>query len=112
MSLINQHIILKSDSLTVGYTTNTSKTVVASNINFELNQGELDGLVGVNGIGKSTLLRTLTGVQRELFGTIFLKGKHLHAYTNMESAKVMSVVLTEHIATKNLSVKYVMVSLF
>ncbi|MDA7557903.1 ABC transporter ATP-binding protein [Flavobacteriaceae bacterium] len=104
MSLINQHIILKSDSLTVGYTTNTSKTVVASNINFELNQGELVGLVGVNGIGKSTLLRTLTGVQRELFGTIFLKGKHLHAYTNMESAKVMSVVLTEHIATKNLSV--------
>lgn len=104
MSLINQHVVLNADNLFVGYKTHASKTIIASNINFELKQGELVGLVGVNGIGKSTLLRTLTGVQNTLSGTIFLNGKHLQAFTNIEVAKVMSVVLTERIVTKNLSV--------
>ena len=58
-----QHIILKTDNLSIGYALKKGKTIVASNINIELHQGELVGLIGCNGIGKSTLLRTISRVQ-------------------------------------------------
>ncbi|MBJ6367099.1 ABC transporter ATP-binding protein [Snuella sp. CAU 1569] len=78
--------------------------MVASNINIELHRGELVGLVGANGIGKSTLLRTLTTLQNPLGGTILLNNKKLANYTSLELAKSMSLVLTEQIISKNLSV--------
>ena len=62
------------------------------------------GLVGANGIGKSTLLRTLTNVQKPLEGTIFINSKSLLEYEPVELAKQLSLVLTEPIASKNLSV--------
>lgn len=68
MTAQQSNIILKTNALSIGYKSKRSQTLVASNINIELQQGELIGLVGANGIGKSTLLRTLTGVQNLLEG--------------------------------------------
>jgi len=99
-----KHIILKTENLSIGYKTKKDETVVASNINIELHSGELIGLVGANGIGKSTLLRTLTNVQSKLSGSVHLNDKQLEAYSNLDLAKTMSLVLTESIASKNLSV--------
>ncbi|WP_317192058.1 ABC transporter ATP-binding protein [Snuella sedimenti] len=99
-----EHIILSTNNLDIGYTTRKSKNMVASNINIELHRGELVGLVGANGIGKSTLLRTLTTLQNPLGGTILLNNKKLANYTSLELAKSMSLVLTEQIISKNLSV--------
>ncbi|MGB5319204.1 ABC transporter ATP-binding protein [Eudoraea sp.] len=73
-------------------------------MNFEVYRGELVGIIGVNGIGKSTLLRSLAKVQPKLSGTIEINKKDLEAYRNEDFAKIISVVLTEPIATKNLSV--------
>ena len=98
------HIILKTKGLSVGYTSKKGKTVVASNINIELKKGELVGLIGANGIGKSTLLRTLTKVQPKLNGNIIINEKHLQDYTSLELAKVLSIVLTESLVSKNLTV--------
>lgn len=67
-------------------------------------QGELAAIVGVNGIGKSTLLRTLGRVQPKLGGEIYLDDKNLTAYHPLELASKISVVLTEPIASKNLTV--------
>lgn len=100
----NQHIILKTKDLKIGYTSKKGETVVASNINIELQKGELIGLVGANGIGKSTLLRTLTNVQNPLDGEVFINSKSILEYQPIELAKQMSLVLTEHVASKNLSV--------
>lgn len=61
-------------------------------------------IVGVNGIGKSTLLRTLGNVQPKLSGEIGLKGKSLELYRSNELATEISLVLTEPIASKNLTV--------
>ena len=99
-----KNIILKTENLSIGYASKKSKTVVASNINIELLQGELIGLIGANGIGKSTLLRTITKVQNPLDGTIFINDKEISKYASLDLAKAMSLVLTEQISSKNLSV--------
>ena len=104
MSKDNQHTILKTENLTIGYSSKKEDTVIASNINLELHQGELIGLVGANGIGKSTLLRTLTNVQEVLSGSITINSKNLKDYSALDLAKALSLVLTESITSKNLSV--------
>lgn len=73
-------------------------------MNFSLQQGELSAIVGVNGIGKSTLLRTLGKVQPKLSGSILIGNKDLKSYSTMELASTISVVLTESLASKNLTV--------
>ena len=100
----DQHIILKTKDLSIGYASKKERTIVASNINIELHRGELVGLVGGNGIGKSTLLRTITNVQNALGGEIYINDKQIKKYPAIDLAKVMSLVLTEQMISKNLSV--------
>lgn len=99
-----KNFILKTKNLCIGYVSKKQETCVASNINIKIKQGTLVGLVGANGIGKSTLLKTLTKVQDTLSGDILLKNIALHKYTAINLAKVMSLVLTEPVISKNLSV--------
>lgn len=104
MKLVSKHIILKTEALSIGYKSKKSQTIVASNINIELFKGELIGLIGANGIGKSTLLRTLSKVQPALGGTVLINDKNTTEYNSTELAKTLSLVLTEQIVSKNLSV--------
>jgi iron complex transport system ATP-binding protein len=78
---------------------------VASDLNFTLHKGDFVAIVGVNGIGKSTLLRTLGGVQDSLSGAIYINGKLLANHSNEELAIQRSLVLTEPLAAKNLTAK-------
>lgn len=96
--------ILKAEQLSIGYSSKKAETVIASNINFELHKGELIGLVGANGIGKSTLLRTLIKVQPILTGKISINDRDLKSISTLELAKQLSIVLTEPLYSKNLSV--------
>lgn len=98
------HTILKAEQLSIGYKTKKEEIAIASDINFELQKGQLIGLVGANGIGKSTLLRTLIKVQPALSGGIVLNGNDLKTISNLELAKQLSIVLTEPLTSKNLSV--------
>jgi cobalamin transport system ATP-binding protein len=100
----NQNIILRTKELSIGYSSKKVQTIVASNINIELFEGELVGLIGANGIGKSTLLRTLTKVQESLSGNVIINEKDLIGYNTNELSKVLSLVLTEQVVSKNLSV--------
>jgi len=61
--------------------------------------------VGANGIGKSTLLRTLSKVQPALRGHIYFGEKEINTYKAPEFAAQLSLVLTEPIASKNLTVQ-------
>ena len=67
-------------------------------------KGEVAAIVGINGIGKSTLLRTLGNVQPKLSGNITLNTIPLEQHSVQELALEISVVLTEPIASKNLTV--------
>ncbi|WP_439152476.1 ABC transporter ATP-binding protein [Winogradskyella sp.] len=100
----SSNIVLKAEELSIGYNSKTTETIVASNINFELKKGQLIGLVGANGIGKSTLLRTLIKVQPALSGSILLNDHDLRSTSTAALAKQLSIVLTEQLTSKNLSV--------
>lgn len=88
----------------MGYRSKNNETVVASGIDLEIGSGELVALIGVNGIGKSTLLRSLSGVQETLEGIVFLKDKPLNSLTSGKISEMISIVLTEQPVSKNLSV--------
>ncbi|MCL4131838.1 UNVERIFIED_CONTAM: hypothetical protein GTU68_037574 [Idotea baltica] len=104
MEIKNEHSILKTNNLSIGYKSKKEESVIRSNINLDLKKGELIGLVGANGIGKSTLLRTITQVQPKLSGSILLDSNPLEDYSNIELAKTLSLVLTESVSSKNLTV--------
>jgi iron complex transport system ATP-binding protein len=65
--IINNNILTTSN-LSIGYTSKAT-TTIAENLNLNLQAGKLIALIGANGIGKSTLLRTITGIQKPLSGT-------------------------------------------
>lgn len=97
-------MILQTQNLSIGYTSKATTKTVASEISIQLEPGKLIGLVGANGIGKSTLLRTLTGIQKPLSGTVLLNEKSIESYEPLALAQQISVVLTEKLPPSNLTV--------
>lgn len=81
---------LRFTDLTIGYADKT----IQRNLSADLLPGQLTCLIGRNGIGKSTLLRTLTGFQRQLGGQIEVGGKDASMLSRQDFAKLVSVVLT------------------
>lgn len=78
--------------------------MIADSISFSLEKSKLTALVGANGIGKSTLLRTLTASQAPLSGNVWLNGKDISNYSPKELAQRLSVVLTEKLPPSHLTV--------
>ena len=96
--------ILKTSNLSIGYKSKKSTVVIAENLNLNLSAGKLISLIGANGIGKSTLLRTITGIQEPLVGNVFLNDKNINTYKPLDLAQNLSLVLTEKLPPSNLSV--------
>jgi len=96
--------ILTTSNLCVGYSSKKEIKTIASNINLTLKKGELIALIGANGIGKSTLLRTLIGIQPPLSGAVILNGKNILDYDSISFAQNLSIVLTEKLPPSNLTV--------
>ncbi len=96
--------VLSTSNLSIGYQSKKEKNIIAENLNLTFEQGKLISLVGGNGIGKSTLLRTLTGIQKPLSGTVLLNNKNISSYQSIYLAQNLSLVLTEKLPPSNLSV--------
>jgi len=56
----NKNIILKTEDLAIGYQQKKNDKILMSNINVTIEKGKLITILGKNGIGKSTLLRTIS----------------------------------------------------
>lgn len=97
-------IVLSTTNLSIGYSSKKEVNCIAQNLNLDLQSGKLIALIGANGIGKSTLLRTLTGIQKPLAGSVFLNEKEIQNYTPIELAQNLSLVLTEKLPPSNLTV--------
>ena len=104
MNTEKQHNTIEVDQLAIGYKHKKKNSVIANGISFKANQGELISIVGANGVGKSTLLRTLTGMQPKLDGSITIEGEQINTLSSHQLALQLSVVLTEAPASKNLTV--------
>ena len=87
--------------LSVGY---TASQALVSDVNVELQSGQLHCLIGRNGIGKSTLLKTLTGFLPKLSGNLLLDGKGIETFTQQALARKISIVLTQKPDVQNLTV--------
>ena len=96
--------ILQANKLSIGYTSKKEVTTIATDINISLNKGKLITLIGGNGIGKSTLLRTITAIQKPISGEVFLNEKNIFTIENSDLAQQQSLVLTDKLPSSNLSV--------
>lgn len=99
-----QKKVLYTKNLTIGYKNKSNCTIIAKNLNIHLPSGKLIGLIGANGIGKSTLLKTITGIIKPLEGSVFINDKLIETFQPEDLAKELSIVLTEHLPPSNLSV--------
>ena len=92
-------------NLSIGYQTKHGVKTVASSISGTINSGELTCLLGANGVGKSTLLKTLSSFQPKTGGEILLQGRELSEYSDKQLSRLIGVVLTEKPDVRNLTVR-------
>lgn len=91
--------MLATQHLDIGY----GKRVIQHDLNLTANSGDLICLTGTNGTGKSTLLRTLAGLQKPLGGSIQIQGKNIAQLSNATRATLLALVLTDNIVVENLT---------
>lgn len=99
MSILNTH------NLSIGYRKNKSCTTIISGLDLELKQGVLAALVGANGIGKSTLLRTLVGNQQPIAGIVNINNQNLSTISKKELSHLLSIVNTDRTQAGGLTVR-------
>lgn len=92
--------MIELKNLTTGY----GEHIVARSINFIIPEGNLISLLGPNGVGKSTLLRTLCAFQPAISGDIIINGTSLQELTQAQLSRIISVVLTERLDVRAMTV--------
>lgn len=100
--------LITLENLAIGY----KNKVVKSGLAAEIRSGQLTALIGTNGVGKSTLLRTIAALQPSKAGRVTFKADAGHAInldtlTPGELARTVSVVLTERPDARLLTVRQV-----
>ncbi|MBX7051365.1 MAG: ABC transporter ATP-binding protein [Flavobacteriales bacterium] len=93
--------ILQTEDLAVGY----QGKVVQDKFSLTMQQGDFIGLKGLNGSGKTTILRTLSGLQPPISGQVLIQGKDIHKTDMATRATLVSIVLTERIRLRGLRVR-------
>lgn len=104
MKSASTHTAIKVETLSIGYKSKKKVDTLITDINFEIKKGSFVCILGKNGIGKSTLLRTISKVQPPTKGNIYLNNRNIDTYNNQDLAKNLSLVLTEKLPESNLTV--------
>ncbi|WP_415271961.1 ATP-binding cassette domain-containing protein [Candidatus Pelagibacter sp. Uisw_121] len=106
------------------------KRQILDNINFNVNSGEILGMLGPNGVGKSTLFNLIIGLIKPDFGSIIINGENVlnypiaertqkfkigyvpqyggyfHELTLLDNLKAVSEVLIQNITDRNTKIDY------
>ena len=67
------------------------KRPILDSISFNLNQGEILGLLGPNGVGKSTIFNLITGLLKPNYGSIIINDKNILNYPIAERATTFKI---------------------
>ncbi len=90
---------LSAQKLSVGY----NKKILIGGIDLEVRAGEVVTLIGRNGAGKSTILKSITRHLEPLGGAVYLDGKDSRLLSHKDFATQFSVVLTERLKTDRMT---------
>lgn len=85
--------VISAENLSVGY----GKKIVVGDIDFHVRHGEILTLIGSNGSGKSTILKSILLQIQTISGAIFINGKNTAEMSGKEISRSMSAVMTERI---------------
>lgn len=85
-------MILEIINLSCGY----KNKCILKNINLQINDGEILCILGPNGVGKTTFLKTILGFLKLQSGEILLNGMKINNWSNVKLAKVLAYVPQAH----------------
>ena len=94
-------MLLTTENLSIGY---SAQKPVASDLSLSLAKGQMTSLLGPNGVGKSTLLRTIAGLQAPLAGSVTVCGELLSVISVSELSRRIALVLTDKVLAGGLTV--------
>lgn len=83
---------LELRNLSCGY----GERTVINSISFSINAGEVIGLLGANGCGKTTLIKTILGLQPVQGGEVLLDGKNIKNWSSAQIARVIGYIPQMH----------------
>lgn len=98
--------LLQTNDLAIGFRNDKQRThVLQEKIDLSLNAGDFICLIGPNGCGKSTLIRTLSGIDRPIKGEVSVGQQNVHALSDAERSKWLGIVLTDKASVENITVE-------
>ena len=86
-SFKNTNSIIEFKNVSLSY----GNRLILDNISFKINEGQIYGMLGPNGVGKSTIFNLITGLITPKFGKIFINGQdatHYPIYLRTKKFKV------------------------
>ena len=103
---MNQSDSIVFRNLTIGYREKKGKIkTIVEDINASIQRGRLTCLIGANGVGKSTLLRTLCGFLPKVKGEVLVEGQDIDTLSNKKLSRTIGVVLTDKPQLQNMTVR-------
>ena len=93
MAMHSDDDYMVTEEASVGY----QKRTLIDHVNLHVKKGEILTLIGPNGVGKSTILKSIIQQLSLIAGTVSIDGKELSSYAPKELAKKMAIVMTERI---------------
>ncbi len=75
-SFKNESTVLRLEKLSLKY----DRKIILDNLNLQLNDGQILGLLGPNGVGKTTIFNIITGLTKPDFGSVFINNENVNTY--------------------------------
>jgi iron complex transport system ATP-binding protein len=91
---------LETSKLDIAY----EERLIVDNLNIQIPQGKITALVGANGSGKSTILKTMARIMNPKAGSVLLDGKSIHKQSTREVAKQLAILPQNPTAPEGLTV--------
>ncbi|MCK6075804.1 ABC transporter ATP-binding protein [Paenibacillus silvae] len=91
---------LETSKLDIAY----EERLIVENLNIQIPQGKITALVGANGSGKSTILKTMARIMSPKSGSVLLDGKSIHKQSTREVAKQLAILPQNPTAPEGLTV--------